>query len=182
VLAGGAAFGHDGRFARLLGADAWAPDARAAEQRLAEGFATGRRHGDHQPIDDLPHLADQEYTMVHSNRPQIVTRTVADLDEHVPAMRDYSEHQRERTVEDVAQIIEFLAAALYTDDDELFAQFITWTGEVLEARGVPASSLAPALESLTSQLTDFPRAVRLLGAARTALLESQPATDPSPIA
>jgi methanogenic corrinoid protein MtbC1 len=38
VLAGGAAFGRDGRFARQLGADAWAPDARNADESLARGF------------------------------------------------------------------------------------------------------------------------------------------------
>ncbi|GAA3310212.1 hypothetical protein GCM10020295_76700 [Streptomyces cinereospinus] len=38
VLVGGAAFGADGRYARLLGADAWAPDARAAAGLLARGL------------------------------------------------------------------------------------------------------------------------------------------------
>jgi methanogenic corrinoid protein MtbC1 len=38
VLAGGAAFGPDGRYAYQLGADAWAPDARAAAERLGKGF------------------------------------------------------------------------------------------------------------------------------------------------
>ncbi len=38
VLVGGAAFGVDGRYARQLGADAWAPNARAAAELLAEGF------------------------------------------------------------------------------------------------------------------------------------------------
>ncbi|XMN05392.1 B12-binding domain-containing protein [Streptomyces griseobrunneus] len=51
VLAGGAAFGADGRYARLLGADAWAPDVRAAARRLADGIpapglAVGRRETD----------------------------------------------------------------------------------------------------------------------------------------
>ncbi len=38
VLAGGAAFGPDGRYARLLGADGWAPDARSAALLLAAGL------------------------------------------------------------------------------------------------------------------------------------------------
>ncbi|AKG45928.1 cobalamin-binding protein [Streptomyces xiamenensis] len=41
VLAGGAAFGADGRYARLLGADGWAPDARGATAVLDGG--AGRR-------------------------------------------------------------------------------------------------------------------------------------------
>lgn len=36
VLTGGAAFGADGRYAGMIGADAWAPDARAAADLLAE--------------------------------------------------------------------------------------------------------------------------------------------------
>jgi methanogenic corrinoid protein MtbC1 len=180
VLAGGAAFGHDGRFARLLGADAWAPDARAAEHRLGEGIAAVPPTANHQPIDDLPHLADQEYTLVQSNRPTIVARTVADLEDGFPALRDYTDEQRDHTVQDIAQIVEFLAAALYTDDDELFTQFIVWTGEILEARNVPAASLDPALGSIAGQLSDFPRTQRLVAAARTALTVRS--SDPSPIA
>ncbi|MEV5710360.1 cobalamin-dependent protein, partial [Actinoallomurus sp. NPDC052274] len=39
VMAGGAAFGPDGRYADRLGADAWAPDARTAAARLEEILA-----------------------------------------------------------------------------------------------------------------------------------------------
>ena len=63
VIVGGAAFGPDGRYARLLGAQAWAPDARAAATRLA-GSPLPRPTDLHQPIDDLPHLSDQEYSMI----------------------------------------------------------------------------------------------------------------------
>ncbi|WP_329081611.1 hypothetical protein [Streptosporangium sp. NBC_01469] len=41
VMAGGAGFGADGRHARLLGADAWAPTADAAADRLERGDLTG---------------------------------------------------------------------------------------------------------------------------------------------
>ncbi len=80
-------------------------------------------------------------------------------------MRDYDDAQRERTAEDLAHIVEFLATALYLDDDELFTWFTTWTAEILRARGVPARSLLPALDLLTRELKDFPRAVRMLAAA-----------------
>ncbi|AFM19864.1 putative cobalamin binding protein [Mycolicibacterium chubuense NBB4] len=179
VLAGGAAFGRDGRFAHRLGADAWAPDARAAAQRLEEGFRPIHVAPTHLPIDDLPHLIDQEYTMVSGTTAQLVKTTVADLEERFPAMRSYSELQRQHTTEDIAHIVEFLAAGLYTDDDDLFTDFITWTAEILAARGVPATSLHPALESLAAQLQDFPRAQRLLLAARTALSRLTPQSAPA---
>ncbi|WP_102417306.1 B12-binding domain-containing protein [Mycobacterium sp. 4858] len=169
VLAGGAAFGRDGRFARRLGADAWAPDARTADERLNRGFPAVRRIPNRQPVDDLPHLVDQEYTLVSRSAAQLVKSTVADLEDRFPAMRAYSTQQHQHTVEDVGHIVDFLTVSLYADDDALFADFITWTADILAARGVPAASLHPALDLLTAQLKEFPRSQRLLAAANHAL-------------
>ncbi|SEH51482.1 Methanogenic corrinoid protein MtbC1 [Mycolicibacterium rutilum] len=169
VLVGGAAFGVDGRYARLLGADAWAPDARTAAQCLRAGLPRLRLAAGHQPIDDLPHLADQEYSMVSSAKPKLVRTTVAELEELFSPMAEYTEQQRRHTTEDIAHIVDFLATALYTDDDELFTNFVTWTASVLAARDVPAGSLNPTLDLLAAQLRDFPRTQRMLAAARTAL-------------
>lgn len=170
VLVGGAAFGVDGRYARLLGADAWAPDARTAAQRLGAGLPRLRVTIGHQPIDDLPHLADQEYSMVSAAKAKLVRTTVGELQERFPPMKAYTEQQRQHTSEDVAHIVDFLATALYTDDDDLFSNFLTWTAGVLSARGVPADALEPTLDLLAAQLRDFPRTQRLLDAAGTALL------------
>jgi methanogenic corrinoid protein MtbC1 len=161
VLVGGAAFGPDGRYARLLGAQAWAPDARSAADRLAEG-PLPRPRADHQPMDDLPHLADQEYTMVARNSHALVRSVFLALEDAFPAMRGYDDVQRERTAEDLAHIVEFLATALYLGDEELFTWFITWTAGILRARGVPAQSLPPALNLFVHELKDFPRASRTL--------------------
>ncbi|MGW4062921.1 cobalamin B12-binding domain-containing protein [Amycolatopsis sp. NPDC004747] len=169
VIAGGAAFGHDGRYARLLGAEAWAPDARAAADRLAEPLP--RPQTAHQPLDDLPHLADQEYTLVTRSSGRLVKTVLAGLEERIPAMRDYTDLQRQYTAEDLAHIVEYLATALYVGDGELFTGFLTWTAGILTARGVPAASLAPALELLEGELRDFPRATGLLRTARTHLAE-----------
>ncbi|MER6208653.1 cobalamin-dependent protein [Streptomyces sp. NPDC001642] len=168
VLVGGAAFGQDGRYARLLGADAWAPDAGTAADRLAEGQLC-RPHPDHQQIDDLPHLADQEYTVVARSSTSLVRTALAGLEDAFPAMRAYDGPQRERTAEDLAHIVEFLATALYVDDDDLFTGFITWTAQILTARGVPARSLPPTLDILARELKDFPRATRILRHGATAL-------------
>ncbi|MEV7729306.1 B12-binding domain-containing protein [Streptomyces sp. NPDC087917] len=167
VLVGGAAFGPDGRHARLLGADAWAPDARSAADELARR-PLPRPRPDHQPMDDLPHLSDQEYTYVARSRPRLVRAVFDGLEAAYPAMRGYDELQREHTAEDLSHIVEFLATALYTDDGELFGEFLLWTAGVLAARGVPASSLLPALELLGRELQEFPRAAGILraGSAR----------------
>ncbi|BBY15346.1 cobalamin B12-binding domain-containing protein [Mycolicibacterium litorale] len=169
VLAGGAAFGPDGRYAGLLGADAWGADARAAADCLSRGVTRGDRPPAHRPVDDLPHLGDQEYTMVSRTAPQLVKATVTEVETRFPAMQTYTQQQRQHTAEDIAHIVDFLATALYIDDDELFTGFITWTAEILAARGVPATSLHPALESLQGQLAEFPRTQRLLTAALIAL-------------
>ncbi|MFF5368414.1 B12-binding domain-containing protein [Streptomyces sp. NPDC013187] len=168
VMAGGPAFGADGRYARLLGADAWAPDARAAADRLAAG-PLSRPTPAHQATDDLPHLLDQEYTLVAKSSTRLVRDTFRSLEERFPAMRDYSDEQREHTAEDIAHVVSFLTAALYVDADDVFIGFLAWTAEVLTARDVPARSLLPCLDLLQEQLHDFPRACRLLDAGRSAL-------------
>ncbi|MFJ9663252.1 B12-binding domain-containing protein [Streptomyces sp. NPDC101219] len=168
VMVGGLGFGVDGRYARLLGADAWAPDARAAADRLEAGPLPAPRPP-HQAVDDLPHLADQEYTMVTRAAHGLVRGTMERLEQRFPPMRDYDQDQRERTAEDLAHIVDFLTAALYVDDPGILTGFLTWTAEILAARGVPARSLPPALDALEEQLRDFPRTRSLLDAGRAAL-------------
>ncbi|MGV9288298.1 cobalamin B12-binding domain-containing protein [Streptomyces sp. NPDC003719] len=168
VMVGGLAFGPDGRYARLLGADSWEPEARAAADRLAAG-PLPRPRPPHQALDDLPHLADQEYTLVTQSARTLVRETFRRLEERVPAMAGYDDEQRERTAEDISHIVDFLTAALYVDDPDLFTSFLTWTGDILAARGVPAHTLVPVLDLLEEQLHDFPRTRRLLDAGRTAL-------------
>ncbi|PRH75978.1 cobalamin-binding protein [Streptomyces solincola] len=169
VLVGGAAFGPGGRYAALLGADAWAPDARAAADTLARGVPRPVARAMRQTVDDLPHLVDQEFTLVSRSRAQLVKNTVAGLERRLPAMHAYTEAQRERTVEDIAHIVDFLATALYTDDAGLLTRFLDWTGDILEARGVPATVLDPGLAVLQEELKDFPRALDFLVEGRAVL-------------
>ncbi|WP_436789744.1 cobalamin B12-binding domain-containing protein [Yinghuangia sp. YIM S10712] len=166
VLAGGAAFGADGRHARRLGADAWAPDARTAAAVLDRGLPRPRTGAVRQTVEDLPHLADQEYTLIVRRKRQLVRNTLTGLNTRLPAMRSYSDTQRERTAEDVGHIVDFLAAALYTDDADLFVGFVGWTGDILSARGVPARVLDPCLAVLEEELKDFPRALGVLAVGR----------------
>ncbi|WP_340557138.1 cobalamin B12-binding domain-containing protein [Streptomyces sp. GSL17-111] len=163
VLAGGAAFGPDGRYAGRLGADAWAPGAREAADVLAAGVETPSSTATRHPVDDLPHLADQEYTLVVRARPRLIKQTLADLSDRLPAVRRYDDEQRERTAETLAHIVDFLATGLYVDDSDVFTRFLAWSADILTARRVPALSLVPVLDSLGEQLHEFPRARRLLG-------------------
>ncbi|MFB7031625.1 MULTISPECIES: B12-binding domain-containing protein [unclassified Streptomyces] len=178
VMAGGRAFGPDGRYARLLHADAWAPDARETADHLDQGLAQHRAGQRQQIDDDLPHLLDQEYTLVTTRRAALVKQSLETLEERWPAMRTYSLAQRDRTTEDLAHIVDFLAAALYVDDAELFTTFTTWTADILTARGVPAASLLSGMDVLAGQLRDFPRALTFLTAATDALHTTSDHTGP----
>ncbi|MEU6810002.1 cobalamin-dependent protein [Streptomyces sp. NPDC046831] len=180
VLAGGAAFGPDGRYARLLGADHWAVDARGAADVLAAGPSRPRSAASRQAVDDLPHLMDQEYTLVVRSRHQLVKQTLTDLEERFPAMARYDDAQRERTAEDLAHIVGFLGTALYVDDARLFDTFLVWTADVLAARGVPVHSLTTGLDVLGRLLRDFPRAAGLLEQGAAALAgHRSPAAPPA---
>ncbi|MFC5746362.1 cobalamin B12-binding domain-containing protein [Actinomadura rugatobispora] len=171
VLVGGAAFGPGGRYATLLGADVWAPDARVAADRLADE-PPPKPPPLHQAIDDLPHLADQEFTHISRTAPKLVRHVMDALRSRFPAMAGYTEQQLRHTAEDVAHIVDFLGTALYVDDPDLFTGFAAWTAAILDARGVPARSLLPALDLLAERLTDYPRARDLLARGHAAVLEA----------
>ncbi|MCZ4119793.1 cobalamin-dependent protein [Streptomyces sp. H39-S7] len=170
VLVGGAAFGTDGRFAKLLGADAWAPDADSAAARLEEPGPVQLPYpdlGGH--FTALPHLADQEYTLLSRSRRQLTEHTMTGLQDKVPAMSAYTEQQREHTREDVGHIVDFLIAAVYVDQAQVLGDFLAWTSAILEARNVPARSLLAALDVIAAQLRDFPRTLAIIDAARSAV-------------
>ncbi|MEU9833991.1 B12-binding domain-containing protein [Streptosporangium sp. NPDC048047] len=164
VLAGGAGFGADGRFARLLGADAWAPSADAAADLLAEGGLPSFPS----PAVALAHLDDEEYTHLTRRRAQLLQTVMSEMVAAFPPMAAYDPAQLEATADDLAHILDFLGAALYVDDDELFAGFVSWTAGVLGARGVPGRALSGGLRLFHGELRDFPRARRILRCGITA--------------
>ncbi|NKZ04287.1 cobalamin B12-binding domain-containing protein [Actinomadura latina] len=176
VMVGGAAYGPDGRYAVLLGADAWAPDARAAADRLARGPLPKPRP--HRVVDDLPHLADRTYAHVTRTTPQLVRHVLSGLQSRIPAMAGYTDEQRTRTAEDISHIVEFFSTALYLDDPGLFTAFMTWTVDILAARDVPAHVLLPALDLLVEQLADYPRATDLLSRAHTVVQDHIQSSSP----
>ena len=110
--------------------------------------------------------------MVTRTAPQLVKAMYTGLEQRLPVMARYTDQQRQHTAEDLEHIVQFLATALYTGDDELFGHFLGWTAGILEARSVPAAFLVPALELLGDELRDFPRATALLAAGRAQLTSS----------
>ncbi|MEU4515348.1 cobalamin-dependent protein [Nonomuraea wenchangensis] len=157
VLAGGPAFGPDGRYARRFGADAWAPDARAAADLLDRGLP--RRHA---PGDG--YQADPEYVVLDDRTSLLVRDVLDELARHAP-----EEGPRGDTAEDAAAIVGYLKAAVYVGDPGLFTSFAGWLAQMLGARGVPAPALPAVLDVLAAHLPGLPHTRATLAEARAAL-------------
>jgi methanogenic corrinoid protein MtbC1 len=154
VLAGGAAFGPDGRYARLLGADAWAPDARAAAELLAAGPLPRRS-------------ADHEYTPLTRSAADLVRGVMEELAERSEtASADDTDDVARPRVEDIGYLVDYLRTAVYVGDPGLFAAFTGWLANILTARGVPARVLSHALDALARRLTGYPHALAAVAGAR----------------
>jgi methanogenic corrinoid protein MtbC1 len=85
----------------------------------------------------------------------------------VPWVRAYSPAQLDSTISDLGYIVDFLAAALYVDDETLFLQFVEWLAAILTSRRVPTAAVGLTLDHYGRQLRDFPRARRILDRSRT---------------
>ena len=159
VIAGGRGFGPGGRYAQHLGADAWAAGAEEAVHRLARDWPPQAQDPQLSAF-----LGDDEYTYVVRHRPTLITTALEQLKHSYPAMREYNQRQIDSTGEDVAHIVDFLAAALYVGETAIFTDFVTWTAEVLNARGVPGVALRVGLDAVRGQLRDYPTARAMLDA------------------
>jgi methanogenic corrinoid protein MtbC1 len=165
VIAGGRGFGPGGRYAQDLGADAWAAGAEEAVARLAGDWPPPMRD---RPISAF--LGNDEYTHVVRRRPALIGTAMGRLATDHPAVRDYDQRQIDATAEDMGHIVDFLAAALYVSETQIFTDFVDWTHGVLAARGVPPAALRSGLDLIRDQLRDYPTALAVLdaGLARTA--------------
>jgi len=164
VIAGGRGFGPGGRYAQHLGADAWASGAEEAVARL---------NRDWPPVVRDPQLSaflgNEEYTHVVRSRPALISTAMRRLVETYPAMRDYDQRQMDATAEDLAHVVDFLAAALYVSETQIFTDFVAWTAGVLQARGVPPVALSLGLQAVRDQLPDHPTALAMIDAGLSQL-------------
>lgn len=152
VLAGGAGFGPDGSWARVLGADLYAADAAEAADLLARRWPPALAAG---PPPDHPQ--DGEYRRLADRRVELLHTMTDHLDRSFPPMRGYDERQREATAEDLCFLLDFLAAGVYVDDPRVVTEYLEFAADVLAARRVPPASLHLALQALPGPLTDLPR-------------------------
>jgi methanogenic corrinoid protein MtbC1 len=142
VLAGGRALHGAPERARLLGADGYAENVAEGVRILAtwHEFPPAIRV---EPTGLLPGAA-----LLESFAEELADCAYAKLRARLAAMASYSHRQLERTREDLAYIVRFLAAARLVDEQTVFIEFLDWLGELLQARGVPRSALVAGLEVL----------------------------------
>jgi hypothetical protein len=158
ALAGGRGFGPDDLRARRLGADGWAPDAGAAAHLLADWRrqppAAGRKPAG---------TRDTESLELEAARPELVQAAMNELFLRFPPLAGYSQAQLARTREDLGYILQFLEAALLTDDPRIFLdEFLPWLTRVLTSRGLPAGVVTVGLEALGAALDALPRSRQLI--------------------
>lgn len=163
VLAGGPGFGADGALALRLGADAWAPTARAAAAVLARIPPVRREL----PVLDHPGL--DEHAELAVRRAELVDEAHRRLADRFPPLRSFDARQTARTREDLGHIVDFLGAASFADEPAIFRRFTSWLQEVLVARGVAETALGLSYEALAESLADTPRSRKLLQDAARAL-------------
>lgn len=71
------------------------------------------------------------------------------------------------TEQDYHYIVQFLGAAVLSDDPGLFDEFLGWQQTVLTSRGLPPTVLPTSVTELRSVLPDgYPRARALMLSAR----------------
>ena len=141
VMAGGYAFEGHPEWATRIGADAYAPDVANALNLLAEWKTTP-------PVSRARFVPDGRCLELDARAHELAPRALTELTRRFPAMAGYSPRQLQRTVEDLAYMVRFVAAALYVDDDAVFVEFLAWLIELLQARDVPKVAVVAGLESL----------------------------------
>ena len=161
MLAGGPGFGADGRFARRLGVDAWAPtadDAAALLDRMPWPATT--------PVATRDDGAETEYAGVRERRGRLVVAAVERLRGRTAAVRLADSPLDD----DLGQLVDFLAAATWFGDRGLFTDHVEWLARVSAPRGAAADLLPAVLDAFRAELHDFPFALACLDLGHDALV------------
>jgi hypothetical protein len=103
-----------------------------------------------------------EYTHVVRSRAALISAALRRLVAAYPAMRDYDQRRMDATAEDMAHVVDFLTAALYVGEPQIFTDFVAWAAGVLQARQVPPVALTFGLSAVRDQLSDYPAALAML--------------------
>lgn len=155
VLIGGAGIAPNPRRAIELGADAAASSAEEADRALRELVRTR--------VVRPPVALRWTAFSLEADAAELARAAFADLERAFPAMADYDERQRDRTMEDLVYILRHLAAAVLVNDPSVWWDFAAWQQALLAARGVPAAAFDRAVDVLGDLLADdYPTVAALL--------------------
>jgi len=157
VIAGGRAFHDCPERAGRLGADGWAGD-------VAEAAAVMAGWRDERPtVRPEPTPVNAGAVELDARARELAATAWGDLACRFPAMARYDQRQLARTREDLAFIVQFVAAAQLVGDQEVLTTFLDWLALLLERRGVPERALHAGLEALHPLLRDVSQAAGDLG-------------------
>ncbi len=167
VLAGGRAITANAQRAIALGADAWVDSVDTAVDTVH-----GWRNGE-----TTPSLADvtlnPDAMRLQAAAGDVAAEALSNLQERLPLMRAYNPDQRDRTLEDLTFITQFVAAARLLDDASVVEDFVVWLTAVLQRRGVPVAAVLAGVEALAPIIAQIdPDSARLLSDSLTPAITS----------
>jgi methanogenic corrinoid protein MtbC1 len=167
AIVGGAAFDRAGRRAAAIGADAYAAATGDAALLLREWVRQPPQLAD-ATVSDAAALA------LAATRPTVVAAAMELLAQRFPPFAAYTDDQRDSTREDFDYILQFVEAALLTDDPTVVAEFVQWLSRLLTARDLPASIVPLSLDVLHDCVSpDAAGARRLLSRSHTPSIPNQ---------
>jgi methanogenic corrinoid protein MtbC1 len=157
VIAGGQALGREPGRAARLGADAWAPGADGAVPIL--------RSWQHEPppVSAEPTPVNAAAAQLDRSAAEIAGEAIGSLSARYPPLASLSDSQRARTVEGLASITRFTAAARLVSDPAVLTEMLDSLRKRLASRGAPPAALNAGLRALAPLIrrTD-PRAAQLV--------------------
>jgi methanogenic corrinoid protein MtbC1 len=159
VLAGGPGFGPDGRWARKLGVDGFAATAAAAVAVLEQGSWVTESA-------TAPAEGETEYVALRDVRDLLVRDALRELVLSPGATGDPDSSESEN----IGQLVDVLAAAVYMGDRDLFADHLRWLDALLVGRTGSAAGVQSVLEVFAAGLHDFPTAQDCLEHGRAVLV------------
>lgn len=147
TLAGGSGFGPDDLRAHRLGADGHAIGPTAATDLLTTWLDRPPT-----PPSTSAVVVDDERATLAGERTRLVDASYRRLERGMPAMAGYDDRQRGHVRRDLDYILQYVDVTLLVDDQRIFAEFMDWLGDLLDARGVPASAQASSLQAVADTL------------------------------
>jgi len=146
VLVGGRSVAYAPERASRLGSDAFTTDLAHVLSTLARWRASPH------DVNPEPIVLERCVVEFESQSRMLAQAAFATLATLFPPVEDFTERQRNRTLEDLHYIVKFMAASSYVDDTTIFIEFLGWLDDVLRARGVPRVALILGLRALIPAL------------------------------